>query len=249
VGYRLKRITLRVLGPVPGILLLAPAGILTKTFFGVFARTAVHSEQWMGGDFWAFCMGCVLWMLAFVVSLWATGEPCLLGVYVYGHEMTHAFWSMLMGGRVTEFKASREGGYVVTDKHNLWVALAPYFHPMLSMVVVGVFGLAGVFVDVTQWTWVLFISVGATWAFHLSFTGWMISKGQSDLRMNGTFYSLLIIYLMNMLLLSLMFFFFAPVGTAKEFGLELLDNAESFGAWSWARGRELWGWGCAWMRV
>jgi hypothetical protein len=36
----------------------------------------------------------------------------------------------------------------------------------------------------------------------MSFTIWMIPKGQSDLTSHGTFFSLVIIYLMNLLLLT-----------------------------------------------
>src|ERR1700759_2717707 len=100
-----------------------------------------------------------------------------------------------MGGKVTDFKVEREGGYILTDTHNFWIALAPYFYPLYSLVVVIAFGIASLFWDFTgvsetfmlmtpmQW---MFLLLGASWAFHLSFTIWMIPKGQTDLTYHGT---------------------------------------------------------------
>ena len=54
-------------------------------------------------------------------------------VYVFGHELTHALWVWLMGGRVSRFRVGRDGGHIVTDRNNFWIALAPYFFPLYSI--------------------------------------------------------------------------------------------------------------------
>ena len=47
-----------------------------------------------------------------------------------------------------------------------------------------------------------FIAVmGVTWTFHMVWTLWMIPRDQPDLKENGTFLSLVVIYLANLLVL------------------------------------------------
>ncbi len=228
----------RWLNTVVGFFLLIPAWILSKTFFGSFSRAAVEQEFWATEEFWFFCYGAVLWGLAFAGSLWIYGRPRLLRLYVLGHEMTHGVWSFAMGGRVSEMKVGLEGGYVITDKLNVWIALAPYFHPIYSMLVIAGFSVAGLFWDIKDRVDVMFALLGVTWAFHLSFTCWMIPKGQSDLRQFGTFYSLVIIYLINLLLLCVLLVLSAPGISVKAFFGDLLGNLEEFSVlagdvWVW----------------
>src|SRR5258708_2996266 len=65
--------------------------------------------------------------------------PKPMWVYVFGHELTHALWTWAMGGRVKKFKASASGGHVVVTKTNFAIALAPYFFPLFSPLVVAFF--------------------------------------------------------------------------------------------------------------
>src|ERR1700704_5691228 len=48
--------------------------------------------------------------------------PKPMWVYVFGHELTHALWTWLLGGRVKKFKASSKGGHVVVTKNNFVIA-------------------------------------------------------------------------------------------------------------------------------
>ena len=66
--------------------------------------------------------------------------------------------------------------------------------------------------------------IGVTWAFHFTFTCWMIPKNQTDLRDHGTFFSLVVIYLMNLLLLSVMLILASPQITFAAFGADLVDQ-------------------------
>ena len=77
----------------------------------------------------------------------AAADP---GLRLPGHELTHAIWVWMWGGRVSRFEVSREGGYILTDTHNFWIALAPYFYPIYSFVVILGFGIASVFCDFTR---------------------------------------------------------------------------------------------------
>jgi hypothetical protein len=77
----------------------------------------------------------------------------------------------------------------------------------------------------------LYAVIGATWAFHFTFTCWMIPKNQTDLSDQGTFFSLVVIYLMNLLLLSTMLILASPQITFASFGADLLMNLGNFAQW------------------
>ena len=72
--------------------------------FHVFARATVTQRLWAGEEFWFFSLGAVLWLIAFF------GLPRPILIYVFGHELTHALWVWLMGGRVSRFRVGRDGG-------------------------------------------------------------------------------------------------------------------------------------------
>src|SRR2546423_10095398 len=94
-------------------LFLLPIGaILTQTFFTVFARATMTQRLWAGQEFWFFSLGAVLWLIAFI------GLPRPILLYVFGHELTHALWVWLMGGRVSRFRVGRDGGQVVNNRTN-----------------------------------------------------------------------------------------------------------------------------------
>lgn len=231
-------ISTRHLKFVVGILLLPLAWVLTQTFFNSFRRATVDHSFWATEEFWFFGLGAALWTLWFFGSMWALGEPRPLRLYVFGHELTHAVWVWAWQGTVQKFQGwSRDGGYIVTDTHNFWIALAPYFYPIYSFAVIFAYAVASIFYNVADATdtfifmtplqW-LFVLIGATWAFHLSFTIWMIPKGQSDLIYHGTCFSLVIIFIMNVLLLALFLVLGAPEVSFESFGLEFGENAMAF---------------------
>jgi hypothetical protein len=209
----------RWVNAIIGVFLLPIAAIGTQTFFTIFSTETLNHSFWATEEFWFFALGVILWLVAFF------GLPRPIVVYVFGHELTHAIWVWLMGGRVSDFKVSREGGHILTDKHNVWIALAPYFYPIYSVAVVILYGILALFCDVAPYTRWLFLALGITWAFHISFTAWMIPKGQSDLTYHGTFFSLVIIYLMNLALLSALVIIAAPDATFWTFAHELMHNA------------------------
>src|SRR5258706_1741260 len=68
--------------------------------------------------------GAACWLVIYLLL------PKPMWVYVFGHELTHALWTWLFGGRVRKFKASSEGGEVVISKNNFLITLAPYFFPV-----------------------------------------------------------------------------------------------------------------------
>jgi hypothetical protein len=207
------------------LFLLPLCVVLTQTFFTAFARAAVAQRLWAGEEFWFFSLGALLWLIAFF------GLPRPILLYVFGHEFTHALWVWLMGGRVSRFHVSREGGHIMTSRTNFWIALAPYFFPFYSILVIGIYGVLGLFFNLQRYGRLLYALIGVTWAFHFTFSCWMIPKNQTDLRDHGTFFSLVVIYLMNLVLLSLMLVLASPQITFAGFGADLLTNIGNFSNW------------------
>ena len=124
---------------------------------------------------------------------------------------------LLCGGKITEFKVKSAGGHIVTNKNNVIISLSPYFIPFYSVIILALFGIIAFFVEDLfnyhpgvlfwgqigfSWSWLLYMSIGVTWCFHLTFTTWMITKNQPDLKQNGTFFSLVFIYFINLIILS-----------------------------------------------
>ncbi len=213
------------LSTVIAFFLLGPAWISTETFF-TCVRHATVQYRWVNEEFWYFGLGIVLWAITFF------GLPRPLVVYVFGHELTHALWVWVMGGRVSRFHVSRAGGHIVSDKHNFWIALAPYFFPIYSIVVIGLYGAGALFWNMEPYNRLLYALIGATWAFHVSFTLWMIPKGQTDLTYYGTFFSLVIIYIMNLAVLTVLLIIASPHVTWRGFGVEWMRHAQEFAQWA-----------------
>lgn len=210
---------------VVALFLLPACAILTQTFFTVFARATLAHRLWAAEEFWFFSLGAILWLIAFF------GLPRPMVVYVFGHELTHALWVLLMGGRVSRFRVGRDGGHIVTDRNNFWIALTPYFFPLYSLLVIGAYGILGLFFNVQPYGRVLYGLIGVTWAFHFTFTCWMIPKKQTDLTDHGTFFSLVVIYLMNLALLSVMLVLASSRITFADLGREFLSNVDKFAGW------------------
>src|SRR5260370_21356339 len=108
---------------VVAIFLLPFCAVLTQTFFTVFTRAAVSQRLWAGEEFWFFSLGALLWLISFF------GLPRPVILYVFGHELTHALWVWLMGGRVSRFRIGPEGAQIMTNPTHFWIALAPYIFP------------------------------------------------------------------------------------------------------------------------
>ena len=226
-NYNLMTVPTKWVKFVIALFLLPLCAILSQTFFTAFARATVSQRLWAGEEFWFFSLGVVLWLIAF----FGLRRPVL--IYVFGHELTHAVWVLLMGGRVSKFKVGRDGGHIVASRTNFFIALAPYFFPLYSILAIAIYGIVGLFYNVQPFGKLLYAVIGVTWAFHATFTLWMIPKNQTDLKDHGTFFSLVIIYLMNLLLLALFLILAAPEITFAAFGHEFLENAEDLSEVVW----------------
>ncbi|WP_018969210.1 hypothetical protein [Rubritalea marina] len=190
-----------ILRSLIALLLLLPASISTLAIFTI----TEHPEQ---GHFWrhtltslpflCFAVGCGLMVVWFWSGLL---KNFFLYLYVLGHELTHVFFIFLCGGKISGFNVSLDGGYVMTNKTNILIALSPYFIPFWSFILIGISAMIQQFWTIPYHEFALYAVLGGSWTFHLTWTLWMIPRDQPDLKENGTFFSLVIIYMANVLLL------------------------------------------------
>ncbi|MGH8022894.1 MAG: M50 family metallopeptidase, partial [Limisphaerales bacterium] len=80
-----------------------------------------------------FLAGIACWGVIFFLL------PRPMWIYVFGHELTHALWAWLFGGRVKRMKITSSGGHVVVTRNNFLITLAPYFFPLYAVMVIAVF--------------------------------------------------------------------------------------------------------------
>ncbi len=211
------------------LLLLPLCWVTTWTFLTLFSQATVYQDFWRTPEFWYFATG------ALVMTGWFWSgllQPFFLYLYVLGHELTHAVFVLLHRGRVTDFHVSADGGYITTNKTNLVIALSPYFVPFWAIVSAVIYAAVRYFGEIPQdWDRLLYGLMGVTWTFHMIWTLWMIPRDQPDLKENGTFLSLVIIYLANLLVLVglLCLAGHSPLHSMREFGQEWLRFAATWG--------------------
>ena len=218
-----------------GLVLLPLCWVTTWTFLSRFSRAAVEQGFWQTAEFWYFATGALVMIGWFWSGLL---QSFFLYLYVLGHELTHAVFVVVFRGKVTEFHVSTAGGYITTDKTNLIIALSPYFVPFWAVVVAVVYGVLRMAVELKPgWDLAFYAVMGVTWTFHMVWTLWMIPRDQPDLKENGTFLSLVVIYMANLLVLVALLCVAeeAPLRNTQEFAMEWLRYAATWGDlfWRW----------------
>lgn len=208
-----------------GVLLLFPCVVLTLTFQEAFFQSAAHGGFLASPEFLGFAIG------GLVGLLWFFSCAPLRLLYVMGHELTHALWVWLHGGRVHDFHVRENGGHVVTDRTNTLIILAPYFFPFYTLCWVAAYGAATFCFDLQGLPGLLYFGLGFTWFLHLAYTVWMIQKGQPDLEYGGAFFSLTVIYLANLSFISALLVIASPSVGWTSFAGDLLHNATEVSSW------------------
>jgi len=121
-------------------------------------------------------------------------------LYVFGHEFTHALATWLSLGTVSNLRASASGGQVTCSKTNTLIRLSPYFVPFYAFLACGIWlALDTWWQPLAAHRYLLAGVVGAAWAMHVGFTVYSIQRGQTDLKPDGWFFSMALIYVANLL--------------------------------------------------
>jgi hypothetical protein len=143
----------------------------------------------------AFLAGAACWVVIYFMM------PKPMWAYVFGHELTHALWTWLLGGRVKRFKVTSKGGHVVVTKSNFVIALAPYFFPLYAALVVAGFLVVRQFWDSRAYLVWFHLLLGAAYAFHVTLNGYVLQSTQSDITSQGYLFSAVVIFLGNVTVL------------------------------------------------
>ena len=176
-----------------GLILLPFCVAATRAVLELVRELGVSSLGEIARGAWWLAGGFVLW----VVLFFALSRP--IRTYVLAHELTHAFWGILMGAKVSKLRVSRRGGSVTLSKTNFLITLAPYFFPFYTMLALAVYTGLTYFFDLTTYEPFWLGVVGLTWAFHLTFTVTTLMEHQPDIAEHGRVFSYAVIYLFNLL--------------------------------------------------
>lgn len=180
-----------------GLLLLPVAAALTLTFWRSLLILAEAPTRLPILHVGATVAGIAIWAL-----VW-TFLPPMTKTYVLGHELTHALWTLLFGGRPSKLRVGDAGGSVCVSKTNVWVSLSPYFFPFYTVLVLAIWGTVRTLCPAARpYDPIAIFWVGLTWAFHLTFTIRFLRGGQPDVQEHGAFFSLVLIYTLNLLTLT-----------------------------------------------
>ncbi|HYV30837.1 MAG TPA: hypothetical protein VEO53_07030 [Candidatus Binatia bacterium] len=169
------------------------AALLLPLCVGAVSALAKVLRMTFGAEtFWvAFLGGAACWLVVYLLL----PKPML--IYIFGHELTHALWALLFGGKVKRFKATSKGGHVVTSKSNFLIVLAPYFFPLYVVLTVLGFALGHLLFGWQRYLPWFHLLIGAAYAFHLTLTWHILQTRQSDLSSQGYLFSAVIIFLGN----------------------------------------------------
>jgi hypothetical protein len=140
---------------------------------------------------WALCGGFALWVVVFVTL------PRPARTYIVAHEVTHALWAWAMGAKVHDIRINKQSGSVTLSKSNFLIALAPYFFPLYTILLILTYYALSLFYAVERYHLAWLTLVGFTWAFHVTFTITTLLQKQSDIREHGYVFSYAVIFLLN----------------------------------------------------
>jgi hypothetical protein len=238
-GELVRPLRHRVYNAIIGLCLVPFAWVLTVALlhtFGAMGRNGMIEPFYKTHEFVSLIAGCGTWLFIFFASLAIRGTPLLVHTYVLGHEFMHAWIAgLFFKGKIREFEVSSDGGHIVTDKYNFIIALAPYLWPIYCIPVLAAWGVAGWTPLGLEYAGTFFGALGFAWMFHVSFTVWMLMKGQSDLLLPGRIFSLVLIYTINVGLLAAFVITMAPEFTWSGFMSELWKVTKGFyvsiGSW------------------
>ena len=149
------------------------------------------------GEAWALPIGFLIWVLVFFLL------PRPVRTYVLGHELTHALWALMMGGRVGKMKVGKSGGHVELSKTNVLITLSPYFFPFYTVIFIAGYYLLGLKFNMEPYRIWGLAGVGMTWSFHITFTISMLAEHQPDVQEHGRIFSYAVIYAVNVLVIGL----------------------------------------------
>jgi hypothetical protein len=214
---------------------LLPLAYATSVAVYFLHKTSIEDNLGSGWESWSLPAGFLAWVAVFLLL------PRPVRTYVLAHELTHALWAVMMGGRIGKMKIGKSGGHVELTKTNFVITLAPYFFPFYTVLVIAAYYLSGIWLDVEAYHAWWLAGVGFTWSFHITFTIQMLSERQPDIQEHGRIFSYLVIYIMNLLVIGT---WMIIVGTPRfiSFGELLLHETATAYNYAWHQLTRCWLW-------
>ena len=188
-----------------GLALVPACVVVTRTALSLLVAAQPESLAVVPPSAWAVGGGYAVWMVVYFAL------PLPVRSYVLAHELTHALWAWLMGARVLNLRVEKEKGSVTLSQSNFLIALAPYFFPLYTVLVIAAYYIMSVFWDVERFELTWLALIGFSWGFHLTFTVRTLMQRQSDIQEYGRLFSYTVIYLVNLLGICLWFIVVSPV--------------------------------------
>lgn len=206
---------------------MIPACVSATAVFGKELFPVLKTEIW-------FFAGLFSYMLLLAIFQ----QP--IRTYIFGHEMTHALWVWLFGGRVKGFRTAAAGGEVSASKTNFLIFLAPYFFPLYSAILIAVYLILSLMIQLPPVTIkILSFLLGFTWAFHFTFTIFVLVQGQPDIWATGRIFSFPFIYLVNIIVLSILIIFVSPSVYYKNYFSLIWSEVKTNYKYIWEKGPEI----------
>ena len=161
---------------------------------------------WLSTPVWYSLLGIMTFTALTIMRLLSTA--CVY-MYVLGHELTHAVAILLCGGKISKIHVTADqGGYVMSNKSNIFISLSPYFVPFWMLVWMLVLWLINYFSPFAAYEGWFYAGFGFWWSFHLYWTVWSIRQEQPDMLDNGLIFSLLLTFVLNVLSLTIIMYAF-----------------------------------------
>lgn len=193
---------------VIGVLIAPLAYAVTDAFYKNAIMIAEVAKN-MNYFVWGIVIYAILHLLFY--------KPTYL--YVFGHEAVHAGVAWVFGGKIKSFKVSKDGGSVGTDKSNFVIELAPYFVPIYAVVITAIYFLVASSYAVDGKLFIFLI--GFALAFHIISTVEIMKIKQPDIVKSGYFFSIVLVYIINIVVISMIFALVFPGFSAKNFFLDV----------------------------
>ena len=179
-----------------GIILLPVAAICSRACW--FLLSAWWAAPGGIQAILALAVGALCWTITIALL------PATARAYILAHEITHALWGTIMGARFCGMHISREGGYVKLSERNFLMALAPYFFPFYTALILLAWWICSWFVGPATGRLFWLAALGASLGFHYTFTLQALFRRQSDLQPYGLLFPYVLIYCGNVFILAIL---------------------------------------------
>lgn len=139
-------------------------------------------------------------------------------LYVLGHEAVHAGMAWIFGAKVKSFKVSKKGGAVGATKSNTVIELGPYFVPIYAIIITLVYFVIASSYNINGSVFTFMI--GFALAFHMISTIEIMKVRQPDIVKSGYLFSIVMVYVLNIVVISLIFGLLFPSFSTKKFFID-----------------------------